>query len=80
MGDPLLIIGGEKDRTVPLVLTRSQFKHQEKNPGVALEAATDGMNVAPPHRWTSPIGWSHLGVAPGGRGTSNAFSRKDTSE
>ena len=30
---PLLIIGGENDHTVPLVLTRSQFKHQEKNPG-----------------------------------------------
>ncbi|MGO8941424.1 MAG: hypothetical protein ACLQLO_31380 [Mycobacterium sp.] len=33
-GDPLLIVGGEKDHTVPLVLTRSQFKHQEKDPGV----------------------------------------------
>ena len=50
---PLLIIGGEKDHTVPPVLTRSQFKHQEKNPGVteSVELPDRGHSLTIDHGW-----------------------------
>ena len=50
---PLLIIGGEKDHTVPLVLTRSQFRHQEKNPGVTenAELPNRGHSLVIDHGW-----------------------------
>ena len=52
-GDPLIIIGGEKDHTVPLVLTRSQFKHQKKNPGVteSVELPNRGHSLTIDHGW-----------------------------
>jgi non-heme chloroperoxidase len=34
---PLLVIGGEKDHTVPPVLTELAFKHQDKNPAAVTE-------------------------------------------
>jgi non-heme chloroperoxidase len=50
---PLLIIGGEKDHTVPLVLTRSQFKHQQNNPGVtdSAELPDRGHSLVIDHGW-----------------------------
>ncbi len=56
---PLLIIGGEKDRTVPLVLTRSQFKHQEKNPGVTQSAELPNRG----HSLTIDHGWPEVAQA-----------------
>ena len=50
---PLLIIGGEKDHTVPLALTRSQFKHQKENPGVtqSVELPNRGHSLVIDHGW-----------------------------
>jgi non-heme chloroperoxidase len=50
---PLLIIGGEKDHTVPLALTRSQVKHQEKNPGIteSAEIPDRGHALVIDHGW-----------------------------
>jgi non-heme chloroperoxidase len=50
---PLLIIGGENDHTVPPVLTRSQVKHQEKNPGVteSAELPNRGHALVIDHGW-----------------------------
>ena len=50
---PLLIVGGEKDHTVPPVLTRSQFKHQEKNPGLteSVELPDRGHSLTIDHGW-----------------------------
>ena len=52
-GDPLHIIGGEEDHTVPLVLTRSEFEHQEKNPGVpgSVEIPSRGHSLTIDHDW-----------------------------
>ncbi len=51
-GDPLLIIGGEKNHTVPPVLTRGEFKHQ-KNPGVteSVELPNHGHSLTVDHGW-----------------------------
>lgn len=56
---PLLIIGGEKDHTVPLTLTRSQFKHQRKNPDPTemVELPNRG------HALTIDHGWSEVAKA-----------------
>lgn len=53
---PLLIIGGEKDHTVPPVLTHSQFKHQEKNPGVTETVELPGRG----HALTIDHGWAEV--------------------
>jgi non-heme chloroperoxidase len=56
---PLLIIGGEQDHTVPLVLTRSQFKHQEKNPGLTQSAELPNRG----HSLTIDHGWPEVAQA-----------------
>ena len=50
---PLLIIGGEKDHTVPLALTRSQFKHQQSNSGIteSAELPDRGHSLVIDHGW-----------------------------
>jgi len=53
---PLLIIGGEEDHTVPLVLTRSQFRHQEKNPGITESAELPGRG----HALVIDHGWQEV--------------------
>ena len=57
--DPLLIIGGENDHTVPLVLTRSQFKHQEKNPGATKSVEFPNRD----HSLTIDHGWPEVAQA-----------------
>jgi non-heme chloroperoxidase len=53
---PLLIIGGEKDHTVPPVLTHSQYKHQAKNPGVTQTVEMPGRG----HALTIDHGWADV--------------------
>ena len=50
---PLLIIGGEKDHTVPLALTQSQFRHQQKNPNPTeiVELPNRGHALTIDHGW-----------------------------
>ena len=50
---PLLIISGEKDHTVPAVVSESAFKRQEKNPGVTQyqEIPGRGHSLAMDHGW-----------------------------
>ncbi len=71
---PLLIIGGETDHTVPLVLTRSQFKHQQNNPGVteSVELPNRGHSLVIDHGWPEVAKAAlefiaaHTPAAPGG--------------
>jgi non-heme chloroperoxidase len=53
---PLLVIGGEKDHTVPHVLANSAYKHQSKNPGTTefVEIANRG------HALTIDSGWEEV--------------------
>jgi non-heme chloroperoxidase len=53
---PLLIIGGENDHTVPPVLTESQFKHQDKNPGITAYTELPGRG----HALTIDHGWAEV--------------------
>jgi non-heme chloroperoxidase len=50
---PLLIISGEKDHTVPAVVSESAFKRQEKNLGVTqyLQMPGRGHSLAMDHGW-----------------------------
>jgi pimeloyl-ACP methyl ester carboxylesterase len=50
---PLLIIAGEKDHTVPPVISNASFKQQEKNPGVTeyREIAGRGHSLTIDHDW-----------------------------
>src|SRR5262249_36877921 len=50
---PLLMIAGEKDHTAPSVWTRSEYKQQQRNPGVTefIEIANRG------HALTIDSGW-----------------------
>lgn len=51
---PLLIITGEKDHTVPGAITRSAYKHQQKNPNVTalVELPNRGHALTIDHGWT----------------------------
>jgi pimeloyl-ACP methyl ester carboxylesterase len=57
---PLLIIGGQKDHTVPPVLTEAAFKHQDKN-----AAAVTEYTVMPDrgHALTIDHGWREVAQA-----------------
>ena len=50
---PLLIISGEKDHTVPHALTKSAYKHQQKNPNATelLEIPNRGHALTIDHGW-----------------------------
>jgi pimeloyl-ACP methyl ester carboxylesterase len=50
---PLLIIAGEKDHTVPPIISNASFKQQEKNPGVTeyREIAGRGHSLTIDHGW-----------------------------
>lgn len=50
---PLLLVGGEKDHTVPPVLVHSQYKHQSKNQGVTetIEMPNRGHALTIDHGW-----------------------------
>jgi non-heme chloroperoxidase len=57
---PLLIIGGEKDHTVPPVLTELAFKHQDKNAAAVTEnAVMPGRG----HALTIDHGWREVAQA-----------------
>jgi non-heme chloroperoxidase len=53
---PLLLIGGEKDRTVPQVIVRSEYKLQQKNPGVTEYEVFNGRG----HSQQMDSGWREL--------------------
>ena len=53
---PLLIIGGEKDHTVPPKLTEDAFRHQEKNPGITEYVELPGRG----HALTIDHGWAEV--------------------
>jgi non-heme chloroperoxidase len=50
---PLLIIAGEKDHTVPAVVSEAAYKRQQKNPGVTQyrEMSGRGHSLAMDHGW-----------------------------
>jgi len=56
---PLLIIGGEKDHTVPWAIANATFKRQQRNPGVTeiIEMANRG------HALTIDYGWREVADA-----------------
>jgi non-heme chloroperoxidase len=53
---PMLIVSGEKDHTVPHVLSNAAFQHQQKNPGVTEFAEILGRG----HALTIDDGWQEV--------------------
>ena len=53
---PLLVIGGEKDHTVPPAITNASYKIQAKNPGVTEEIIIPGRG----HSLTIDSGWREV--------------------
>ena len=53
---PLLIIGGEKDHTVPPAITNASYKIEAKNPGVTEEITIPGRG----HSLTIDSGWREV--------------------
>jgi non-heme chloroperoxidase len=56
---PMLIIGGERDNTIPLTLSEATFKHQQENPGVTEFAEIPGRG----HSLTIDSGWPDVARA-----------------
>jgi non-heme chloroperoxidase len=65
---PMLIISGEKDHTVPHVLSRTAYERQQKNPGVTEFAEIPGRG----HALTIDDGWQEVA------GTALTFVRRFT--
>src|SRR5207302_11278451 len=53
---PLLLLSGEKDRTVPWAITKAAFKRQEHNPGVTEILEIKGRG----HSLTIDAGWREV--------------------
>lgn len=53
---PMLIIGGEKDHTVPPAITNASYKIQAKNPGVTEQVTIPGRG----HSLTIDAGWREV--------------------